>query len=124
VYVDPFDPENQVRFYRTDPTGRTSPLIVEPERTRWFERVVIGICPVVSALSLCLAFVVGWGCGGYARGTIQEQFVELSGPQRVDFIYAMSTPEIRRAIAEDWCSISHKTQRVCRNAPVYARSEK
>jgi len=75
-------------------------------------------------LSLCLAFVVGWGSGGYARGTIQEQFVELSPAQRVDFIYAMSTPEIRRAIAEDWCAISRKTQRVCRNAPVYSRSEK
>ena len=25
-YVDPYDPENQVRFYRQDPTGRIVPL--------------------------------------------------------------------------------------------------
>ena len=72
-------------------------------------------------LSLCLAFIAGVGCGGYVRGTIQAQFVELPPAQRVDFIYAMSTPEIRRAIAEDWCAINRETQRVCRNAPVYAR---
>ena len=70
----------------------------------------------IAALLLCLAFVVGWGCGGYARGTIQEQFVELSGQQRVDFIYAMSTPEIRRAIAEDWCAINRRTRGVCGRA--------
>ena len=78
----------------------------------------------IVALSVCLAFFAGMVCGGYAQGTIQEQFVELSPAQRVDFIYAMSTPEIRRAIAEDWCAISRKTQRVCRNAPVYSRSGK
>jgi len=79
---------------------------------------------VAAMLAICLAFIVGWASGGYARGTIQGQFVELSPQQRVDFIYAMSTPEIRRAIAEDWCATSSKTQRVCRNAPIYARGEK
>ena len=76
------------------------------------------------ALLLCLAFIIGWGCGGYARGTIREQFVELSLEQRVDFIWAMSSPFIRRAIAEDWCSINYKTHRVCRNARTYARDDK
>jgi len=75
----------------------------------------------IAALAICLAFVVGWGSGGYARGTIQDQFQQMPPQQRADFIYAMSTPEIRRAIAEDWCSINYKTQRVCRNGPAYAR---
>jgi hypothetical protein len=65
---------------------------------------------------MCLALISGWGMGAHSRGTIQEQFVELSGQQRVDFIYAMSTPEIRRAIAEDWCAINRRTRGVCGRA--------
>jgi len=49
-YVDPFDPANQVRFYRQDPTGRTVPLSVEEEPTPLFDRIVIGICLVVLAV--------------------------------------------------------------------------
>jgi len=75
-------------------------------------------------LGICLAFVNGWICGWFTHGSAQEQFQAMSPQQRVDFIYAMSTPEIRRAIAEDWCAPSSKTQRVCRNAPIYARGEK
>jgi len=79
---------------------------------------------VAVMLAICLAFMVGGACGWQGRGSAQEQFHTMSPQQRVDFIYAMSTPEIRRAVAEDWCAISIKTQRVCRNAPVYARGEK
>jgi len=51
-YVDPFDPANQVKFYRQDPTGRTVPLSVEDEPMLLFDRVVIGICMAVLAVWL------------------------------------------------------------------------
>jgi len=60
-YVDPFDPANQVRFYRQDPTGRTVPLSVEDGTTGtpWFDRIVIGICLVVLAVWVMAHDLVG-----------------------------------------------------------------
>jgi len=53
-YVDPYDPANQVRFYRQDPTGRTVPLSVEPEPMPLFDRIVMGIALVVLVLWVTL----------------------------------------------------------------------
>jgi len=50
MYVDPHDPENQVKFYRQDPTGRTVPLSVDAEPTPIVDRIVVGICIVVLAV--------------------------------------------------------------------------
>jgi len=65
---------------------------------------------------IVMAFILGVVAGSESRGSAQKQFQEMSSQDRVDFIYAMATPEVRRAIAEDWCAISYKTRRVCRNA--------
>jgi len=67
-----------------------------------------------------LAAYLSWSCGYDSRGSAQDQFQAMTPEQRVDFIYAMATPEIRRAIAEDWCAINRRTRGICGRARMVA----
>ena len=70
----------------------------------------------VAAIFTAAVFLFGIVLGADIRGSAEDQFQCMSPQARSDFIYAMSTPEIRRAIAEDWCAINWRTRGVCGRA--------
>ena len=74
---------------------------------------------VVAIVAVWL-FIAGVIVGKVHASSAQDQFQAMTSEQRVDFIYAMATPEIRRAIAEDWCAINRKTRGVCGRARMVA----
>lgn len=55
-------------------------------------------------------------CLAKLQDPIQAQFTDMSAEQRSEFIVWALTPEMRRAVAEDWCATNENTKRVCYNA--------
>jgi hypothetical protein len=52
----------------------------------------------------------------YPVNPIQEQYVNMSAEERSDFLEWLLTPDMQRAIAEDWCATNQNTKRICFNA--------
>jgi len=71
-----------------------------------------------AAVLAMTTFLLGSVLGADIRGSAEDQFQRMSPQARSDFIYAMASPAIRRAIAEDWCAINRKTRGICGRARI------
>jgi hypothetical protein len=75
----------------------------------------------ISVLIFVAGALFGSICNQPTLNSVNKWLDVQTPEQQYDFLDARLTPEIRRAIAENWCLQNQNTVRVCHNATKYSR---